>query len=62
MTRLELLKKEAEQIQNMRCLSFDLKDQALFHYKTEIDAIEVYGAPNREVNEGGPIKWNCGEN
>ena len=62
MTRLELLKKEAEQIKNMKCLCFDVMDKALEWYRTEIDAIEVYGAPNREVNEGGPIKWNCGEN
>lgn len=53
MTRLELLKKEQEQIRDMRCLSFDLKDQALFHYQTEINAIEKYGAPNKEVEEGG---------
>ena len=53
MTRLELLKKEQEVVQNLRCLSFDLKDKALFHYQVEIDAIEVYGAPNNEVKEGG---------
>ena len=52
MTRLEMLKKEQEQIREMRCLSFDLKDQALFHYQTEIDAIEKYGAPNKEYGEG----------
>ena len=53
MTRLELLKKEREQIREMRCLSFDLKDQALFHYQTEINAIEKHGSPNYEVKEGG---------
>ena len=53
MTRLELLKQEQETVRNLRCLSFDLKDQALFHYQVEIDAIEVYGAPNQEIEEGG---------
>ena len=53
MTRLELLKKEQEQIREMRCLNFDLKDQALFHYQTEINAIELYGSPNYEVEERG---------
>jgi hypothetical protein len=52
-TRLELLKKEREVVKNLRCLSFDVKDAADGHYQTEIDAIEIYGAPNREVEEGG---------
>lgn len=53
MTRLELLKEEREVVRNLRCLSFDVKEKAEEHYQTEIDAIEVYGAPNNEVKEGG---------
>lgn len=52
MTRLDILKKEQEQIRNMRCLCFDLKDKAEEYYQTEIDAIEIYGAPNKDYGEG----------
>lgn len=53
MTRLELLKQEQETVRKLRCLSFDVKEAADEHYQTEIDAIEIYGSPNREVEEGG---------
>lgn len=53
MTRLDKLKEEREQIRNMMCLCFDLKDQAIFYYNREIDAIELYNASNPEIKEGG---------
>ena len=53
MTRLELLKEEREVVRKLRCLSFDVKEAADEHYKTEIEAIEVYGSPDYEVKEGG---------
>ena len=53
MTRLDLLKEEREVVRKLRCLSFDVKEAADEHYKTEIEAIEVYGSPDYEVKEGG---------
>ena len=52
-TRLDLLKKEKEIVQNLRTLSFDCIDKCVEHFDHEIECIEVYGAPNREVKEGG---------
>ena len=43
MTRLEILKQELEQIKSMRCLCFDLKEQAIAWYEHEIRVIEEYG-------------------
>jgi len=51
MTRLEMLKHERDQIKGMRCLSFGLIDNCLEWYDREIEAIEVYGAPNKEYDE-----------
>ena len=51
MTRLDLLKKEKEEIKKMRCLSFDLIDKCLEWYDHEIRCIEEYGSPNPEVEE-----------
>ncbi len=48
MTRLDILKNEREQIKDMHCLSFALIDNCLEWYDREIEAIEVYGAPNKE--------------
>ena len=51
MTRLDILKKEREQIKGMQCLAFGLIDDCLEWYDREIEAIEVYGAPNKEYDE-----------
>lgn len=51
MTRLDILKNEREQIKGMHCLSFALIDNCLEWYDREIEAIEVYGAPNKEYDE-----------
>lgn len=51
MTRLDILKKEREQIKGMQCLAFKLIDDCLEWYDREIEAIEVYGAPNKEYDE-----------
>ena len=48
-TRLEILKKEREQIKGMHCLAFKLIDDCLNYYDSEIEAIEKYGTPNREM-------------
>lgn len=53
MTRLEQLKKERDQIVNMKCLCFDLKEDVLEYYQREIDAIEIYLAPNPKIKEKG---------
>lgn len=45
-TRLDLLKFEREQIQNLQCLRLDVKDKALEHYDHEIECIEKYGSAN----------------
>lgn len=42
-TRLEILKSEIEKIKAMRCLCFDLKEQAIAWYEHEIKVIEEYG-------------------
>lgn len=52
-TRLELLKKEREQVKGMRCLAFGLLDECLNWYDSEIDAIEKYGSPNKEYEVDG---------
>ena len=52
MTRLELLKKEKEIVKNLKTLSFDCIDECVKHFDQEIECIEVYNAPNREVKEG----------
>ena len=51
MTRLDILKKERDQIKDMQCLSFALMDDCKEWYDREIEAIEVYGAPNKEYDE-----------
>ena len=47
-TRLEILKKEREQIKGMHCLAFRLIDKCLEWYDSEIAAIEEYGSSNPE--------------
>lgn len=49
MTRLEVLKKELQEIKDMKTLSFELKRKAILYYETEIEAIVNYGARNNEV-------------
>lgn len=51
MTRLEILKAEKEKIKEMQCLSYSLLDDCLEWYDREIEAIEVYGAPNKDYGE-----------
>ena len=51
MKRLDILKAEKEKIKEMRCLSFSLLDDCLEWYDREIEAIEVYGAPNKDYEE-----------
>lgn len=48
-TRLETLRKELEEIQNMKTLSLILKKKAVLYYETEIEAIVNYGAENGNV-------------
>ena len=43
MTRLEILKNELEQIKSMRCLAYDIMEQAIKWYENEIRVIEEYG-------------------
>lgn len=52
MKRLDILKKEREQIRNMQCLSFNLIEECEKYYKHEIECIEKYGSPNPEVTDG----------
>lgn len=49
MTRLELLKKELEIVKNLKCLRFCLRNEVIFNYNREIEAIEKYGLKNEEV-------------
>lgn len=42
-TRLEILKQELEQIKSMRCLAYDIMEQAIKWYENEIRVIEEYG-------------------
>ena len=51
MTRLELLRKEYRQIQEMRTLSFKLKGEAAQYFCHEIECIEKYGSPNPEYKD-----------
>ena len=44
-TRLDKLKEEKEQINNMKCLSFDLIEKCNEWYDHEIEAINL-GSPN----------------
>lgn len=41
--RLVKLKAEKEIIQNMKCLSFELREKCLAWYDKEIECIERYG-------------------
>lgn len=50
MTRLEVLKKELQEIKDMKTLSFELKRKAILYYETEIEAIVNYGARNDDVD------------
>lgn len=43
MTRLEILKKELEQIKQFQTLSYELKEKAIEWYEHEIMVIEEYG-------------------
>lgn len=43
MTRIEILKQELEQIKEMHCLAYDIKEQAIKWYENEIKVIEEYG-------------------
>lgn len=45
-TRLQILRKELEQIKNMKTLSLILKKKAILYYETEIEAIVSYGDEN----------------
>jgi hypothetical protein len=45
-TRLDKLKEEKEQINNMKCLSFDLIEKCNEWYDHEIECIEKYGSAN----------------
>ena len=49
--RYNQLKKEKEIINDMKCLSFDLKEQCLKWYDHEITALMLGGLGDR-VNEG----------
>lgn len=44
--RLDVLKEERDQVKNMKCLSFDVRDQAIKYYDHEIMCIEEYGSDN----------------
>ena len=46
MKRLDILKKELEEIKNLRCLSYNLIDKATEWYEHEIECIEKYGSAN----------------
>lgn len=48
-TRLQILRKELEEIKNMKTLSLILKKKAILYYETEIEAIINYGAENNDV-------------
>ena len=48
--RLDVLKEERDQINKMKCLSFDLKDQVVKYYDHEIMCIEKYGSANPIVD------------
>ena len=52
MKRLDLLKKEREQIHNMQCLSFNLIEECEKYYNHEIECILRYNSPNPEVTDG----------
>ena len=45
-TRLQILRKELEEIKNMKTLSLILKKKAILYYETEIEAIVSYGDEN----------------
>lgn len=49
MTRLDVLKHEFADIENMRCLSYSLKEKCKEYYKHEIDCIVNHGSCNPEV-------------
>lgn len=51
MTRLSILLKEREQIRKMRCLAFNLREEALKYYDHEIECITEYGSPNPDYDE-----------
>ena len=50
MKRLDLLKKELTIINNLDCLSFNVKEKAVEYYKHEIECIEMFGSVNPDVN------------
>ena len=46
MTRLDVLKAEKKVINNLMCLSFNLKEKCEDYYNHEIECIEKYGSDN----------------
>lgn len=46
MTRLEMLKKELNEITEMDCLAYSIKEAAVKYYLHEIECIEKWGSPN----------------
>jgi len=56
MTRLKTLKQEKEQIINMDCLAFSIKEAAVKYYDHEIECIEQWGSPNPEYKDKS-IGW-----
>lgn len=51
MKRLDVLKMELDSINNLHCLSFNVKEAAQAYYEHEIECIEKYGSPNPEYAE-----------
>ena len=49
MKRLDVLKAEKEAVANMRCMPFSSKALLAQWYQKEIEAIEIYGAENPEI-------------
>lgn len=52
MKRLDALKQEKEQIINMSCLAYSIKEAAVKYYDHEIECIEQWGSANPEYGEG----------
>lgn len=51
MTRLETLEKELNEIREMHCLSFSIKEAAVKYYEHEIECIEKWGSPNPDYGD-----------
>lgn len=50
MTRLSILLEEREQIRSIRCLAFNIREEALKYYDHEIECITEYGSPNPDYD------------